>query len=403
MKLYLNDQDLAHHLQRITTPFVDLRRRIKPQTRLARVILLFILMVIISACSGSDDLQAVAITLPPTEAVQIASNLPTVAAPTRTPTFTPTATLTPTHTYTPTATYTPTLTFTPTSTYTPTATFTPTFTPTPQLFTDHYLFARPIPAGVGGSDELDRTYAYGDTQLGNLEVHLGADFANPKGTPILAIGAGQVIYAGDDFTTLVGPTYNYYGNVIIIAHGIQPPAWQPTYSLYGHLDRIEVFAGQQVQTGDRIGVVGASGIAYGAHLHLEIRVGDNPYDYLSTRNPDLYIFPKAGTGMVVGRVTDFDGNYMQNIPVRLRRAGADNTIEYYAYTYAGDRVNSAEAWGENFTRGDLRTGEYEIFVSTLFGRVLFRQNITITSNNAVWVDIQIPRGERFIPGSTPVP
>jgi hypothetical protein len=94
---------------------------------------------------------------------------------------------------------------------------------------------------------------------------------------------------------------------------------------------------------------------------------------------------------------------MQNIPVRLRRAGTDSTIEYYAYTYAGDRVNSAEAWGENFTRGELRTGEYEIFVSTLFGRVLFRQNITITTENAVWVDIVIPRGERFIPGSTPVP
>ena len=152
--------------------------------------ILIFLLLIMTACSSPDDPQAVAITLPPTESIQIAGDLPTVAAPTRTPTATPTFTLTPTHTYTPTATFTPTLTFTPTSTFTPTPTFTPTFTPTPQLFTDHYLFARPIPSGVGGSDELDRTYAYGDTQLGNLEVHLGADFANPRGTPILAIGAG---------------------------------------------------------------------------------------------------------------------------------------------------------------------------------------------------------------------
>ena len=365
--------------------------------------LMVMMMIVVTACSEDNTQQAISITLPPTEAVQLAQGLPTVAAPTRTPTLTPTFTLTPTATFTPTSTFTPTATFTPTSTFTPTATFTPTFTPTPELFIDHYLFARPIATGVGGSDELDRTYAYGDTQLGNLEVHIGADFANPRGTPILAIGAGEVIYAGDDFTTLVGPVHNYYGNVIIIYHGIQAPAWQPTYSLYGHLDRIEVFAGQQVAQGDRIGVVGAAGIAYGAHLHLEIRVGDDPYDYLTTRNPDLYIYPKPNTGMVVGRVTDPDGNLMENIPVRLRRAGTDSTIEYYAYTYSGDRVNSAEAWGENFTRGELRTGDYEIFVSTLYGKVLFRQNITITTDNAVWVDIVIPRGERFIPGSTPVP
>lgn len=361
------------------------------------------LMMLLTACSEDESQQALSVTLPPTEAVQLAQGLPTVAPPTRTPTLTPTFTLTPTATYTPTLTYTPTATFTPTATYTATPTYTPTFTPTPELLKDHYLFGRPIPTGESGSDELDRTYAYGDNQLGNLEVHLGADFANPRGTPVLAIGAGEVIYAGDDFTILVGPTHNYYGNVIIISHGIQAPAWQPTYSVYGHLDRIEVFTGQQVQQGDRIGVVGSAGIAYGAHLHLEIRVGDDPYDYLSTRNPDLYIYPKQNTGMVVGRVTDPEGNLMENIPVRLRRAGTDSTIEYYAYTYSGDRVNSAEAWGENFTRGELRTGEYEIFVSTLFGRVLFSQTINITTENAVWVDIVIPRGERFIPGSTPVP
>ncbi|MDZ4672417.1 MAG: M23 family metallopeptidase [Phototrophicales bacterium] len=362
-----------------------------------------IVMVMMSACSGDENQQSLSVTLPPQEVVQLAEGLPTVAPPTRTATPTATYTYTPTATLTPTLTYTPTHTPTATLTYTPSPTATATFTPTPELFTDHYLFGRPIPSGNGGSDELDRTYSYGDTQLGNLEVHLGADFANPRGTPIIAIGAGEVIYAGSDLSVLVGPIYDYYGNVIIIAHGIVAPAWQPTYSVYGHLDRVEVVTGQFVTQGERIGVVGAEGIAYGAHLHLEIRVGDDPYNYLSTRNPDLYIFPKPNTGMVIGRVTDPNGNLMQHIPVRLRRAGTDSTIEYYAYTYAGDRVNGGEAWGENFTRGELRTGEYEIFVSTLYGRVLFRQTINVTADNAVWVDIVIPRGERFIPGSTAVP
>ncbi|MCL4256063.1 MAG: hypothetical protein KJ043_20065, partial [Anaerolineae bacterium] len=123
---------------------------IRPNQHIFKFLMLvFISMIFVSACSSPDDPQAVAITLPPTESVQIVGDLPTVAAPTRTPTSTPTATLTPTNTHTPTATFTPTLTFTPTSTFTPTPTFTPTFTPTPQLFTDHYLFARPIPSGVG--------------------------------------------------------------------------------------------------------------------------------------------------------------------------------------------------------------------------------------------------------------
>ncbi|MDX2076621.1 MAG: M23 family metallopeptidase [bacterium] len=370
---------------------------------LNKVVMMCVLMVMMTACSEDEGQQALSVTLPPQDVVQLAQGLPTAAPPTRTPTSTATYTLTPTSTYMPTATYTPTQTPTLTLTFTPSPTFTPTFTPTPELYKDHYLFGRPIDTGLGGSDELDRTYAYGDTQLGNLEVHLGADFVNPRGTPVIAIGYGEVVYAGSDLDVLVGPTNDYFGNVIIISHGIQAPAWQPTYSVYGHLDRVDVVAGQFVSQGERIGIVGAEGIAYGAHLHLEIRVGDDPFDYRTTRNPDLYIFPKPSTGMVVGRVTDPNGNLMQNIPVRLRRAGTDSTIEYYAYTYAGDRVNSGEAWGENFTRGELRTGEYEIFVSTLYGRVLFTQTITVTGDNAVWMDIVIPRGERFIPGSTAVP
>jgi murein DD-endopeptidase MepM/ murein hydrolase activator NlpD len=370
---------------------------------LNKIAMMCVLMVMMTACSEDEGQQALSVTLPPQDVVQLAQGLPTAAPPTRTPTSTATYTLTPTSTYTPTATYTPTQTPTLTLTFTPSPTATPTFTPTPELYKDHYLFGRPIDTGLGGSDELDRTYSYGDTQLGNLEVHLGTDFANPRGTPVISIGYGEVVYAGSDLEVLVGPTNDYFGNVIIISHGIQAPAWQPTYSVYGHLDRVDVVAGQFVSQGERIGIVGAEGIAYGAHLHLEIRVGDDPFDYRATRNPDLYIFPKPSTGMVIGRVTDPNGNYMQNIPVRLRRSGTDSTIEYYAYTYAGDRVNSGEAWGENFTRGELRTGEYEIFVSTLYGRVLFRETITVTGDNAVWVDIVIPRGERFIPGSTAVP
>lgn len=49
-------------------------------------------------------------------------------------------------------------------------------------------------------------------------------------------------------------------------------------SLYAHCSALYVSAGQQVSQGETIAAIGATGNAYGPHLHFEIRVNGTPVD-----------------------------------------------------------------------------------------------------------------------------
>ena len=63
-----------------------------------------------------------------------------------------------------------------------------------------------------------------------------------------------------------------YGNLVILSHG---DGW---HSVYGYLDRITVKVGEQVGKGERIGLVGNTGIAKGDELHFELRRNNKPVD-----------------------------------------------------------------------------------------------------------------------------
>jgi murein DD-endopeptidase MepM/ murein hydrolase activator NlpD len=319
---------------------------------------------------------------------------------TLTPTITPTFTLTPTITLTPTATRTPTITLSPTLTLTsspiPSATPTspgddpnntplPTWTPPPVdvvvQINDHYRLRRPI--GEGGVNWVDRTYPYGGTSGGRLQVHLGVEFVNPRGTPILAAADGTVVYAGDDSIRLVGPRSNYYGNVVIIGHDFTDAAGLPVYTLYGHMDRIEVEAGQRVQQGMHIGKVGDSGIAQGPHLHFEVRVGD-AFDWSATRNPELWLYPFRTFGTLAGRVTDANGNSLYDVTLQIE----STDIRRYAFSYAGREVNPDPVFCENFTVGDLPANYYEVSVREN-GRMRFQRIIYVYPDRTTWIDVQL--------------
>lgn len=88
------------------------------------------------------------------------------------------------------------------------------------------------------------------------DLHPGIDIAAAAGTPIHAMKAGRIAFAG---------TMSGYGLTVIIEHG-------PTLrTLYGHLSAISVQAGQTVERDAVIGQVGDTGNATAPHLHFEIR------------------------------------------------------------------------------------------------------------------------------------
>lgn len=271
-----------------------------------------------------------------------------------------------------------------TATATPTPRITPTLSVTVVPFTEMYALARPIERRDDLQDFATRVYPYGGTQFGQFDVHLGLDFINPRFTPVLAAADGIVIYAGNDAAIQFGPYLNYYGNLVVIAHNLLSVEGLPVFTLYAHLERVDVAAGDLVSTGDVIGVVGATGIALGPHLHFEVRVGD-PASYLATRNPDFWIQPYPGFGTLAGRVTAPED--VRGMVVLIRSNG--RTRE--AYVYGGDRVNSDPAWNENFTYGDLPAGVYEVIISERSGRVRFRQEVIIEDGRTTFIEIPLDR------------
>ncbi|WP_295715958.1 M23 family metallopeptidase [Mucilaginibacter sp.] len=104
---------------------------------------------------------------------------------------------------------------------------------------------------------------------GNAEFHPGIDFKGKRGDEVKCTASGKIVFAG---------WAGGYGNCIRIQHinNIQ--------TVYGHLSKIKVKVGQEVNVGDEIGLVGSTGHSTGAHLHYEVRVNGkpvNPVKYLT--------------------------------------------------------------------------------------------------------------------------
>ncbi len=100
--------------------------------------------------------------------------------------------------------------------------------------------------------------------------HLGIDIATFRGTPIHPFASGVVKEAG-----WFGG--NSFGNAIVIAH---TDGWE---TLYGHLDKIFVQVGQEVNLASVIGAVGSTGNSTGPHLHFQLTKDGrylNPLSYL---------------------------------------------------------------------------------------------------------------------------
>lgn len=105
--------------------------------------------------------------------------------------------------------------------------------------------------------------------------HLGEDTVTEGGTPVLAIGDGEVVYAA--LHASWWRRRGNWGHVVIIGH-THARDGQPFYSVYGHLGEYQVTAGASVRSGETIGTVGkgrtrANGWWPEAHLHLGVYRG----------------------------------------------------------------------------------------------------------------------------------
>jgi len=101
----------------------------------------------------------------------------------------------------------------------------------------------------------------------SVRPHLAIDYAAPFGTPVVAIGRGQVEFAG---------WRSGYGNVVDIRHS------ENYLSRYAHFSRLaaDLRVGQWVEPGDVIGYVGQTGHATGPHLHFEFLHGERKINFL---------------------------------------------------------------------------------------------------------------------------
>ncbi|MBR1722127.1 MAG: peptidoglycan DD-metalloendopeptidase family protein [Treponema sp.] len=98
---------------------------------------------------------------------------------------------------------------------------------------------------------------------GTWKFHAGIDLAAPIGTEVFACKHGSVATVGFN---------EIYGNYIDIKHNGN------TVSRYAHLSKTLVKKGQQVATGEVIGLVGTTGASTGPHLHFEVRENGTPKD-----------------------------------------------------------------------------------------------------------------------------
>jgi hypothetical protein len=122
-------------------------------------------------------------------------------------------------------------------------------------------FVRPVPHEANS--------AFGTRSVFNGQArspHGGADFRSPARTPVAAPNAGRVVLARDLY---------YTGGTVAIDHGLG------LVSLFAHLSRIDVAAGDAVTSRQVVGLVGATGRVTGPHLHWTLRLGGTRVDPLS--------------------------------------------------------------------------------------------------------------------------
>lgn len=256
----------------------------------------------------------------------------------------------------------------------PVSAWRPPLYPVPWSLTpnDHFYFARPIAA-----DEVNwplPQYRYGAINFGPDVPHTGVDIVAPEGTSVLAAGPGTVEKVGYGIYRGLNDPSDPYGLAVVIRHDFGYKG-EPLFSVYGHLSETQVIPGQRVATGDVIALSGETGLTTGPHLHFEVRVGESTY--WTTRNPELWLAPPQGWGVLVGRATNSWGQLLtspqnrdeieeQNDGSRLLVTNIETGQRWWIDTYGTEQtIREDDYYRENLVLSDLPAGEYELSISYL--------------------------------------
>jgi murein DD-endopeptidase MepM/ murein hydrolase activator NlpD len=222
------------------------------------------------------------------------------------------------------------------------------YTPTELALREHYWLEWP------GPGRLLTTYPYGGRWPGGTWVHRGVDINARTGDPVLAVAPGVVIEAGSQLVNINGRKSDAYGIHVFMRLDQTFDGW-PIYILYAHFSQVLVEAGQHVEGGELIGLAGATGFTTGPHIHLEVRIGEN--DPYHTRNPELWLKPRDGSGTLAGRLVDPTGKYIHERSISLYQG---DRLVRLTRTYASSVVNPDEGWGENFVFWEVPPGRYTV-------------------------------------------
>lgn len=112
-----------------------------------------------------------------------------------------------------------------------------------------------------------RVFEYTDKKT-STSLHYGIDYGVPTGTPVHSCAEGKVVLAENRIST---------GWSVVVEH------LPGLYSLYYHMDSLNVQEGQYVKQGGKLGLSGATGLATGPHLHWEVRLN------MGAVNPEFFL------------------------------------------------------------------------------------------------------------------
>ena len=102
-----------------------------------------------------------------------------------------------------------------------------------------------------------------DTRFNTETFNRGVEFSARTGTGVRSVAPGNVRFAG---------WFSGYGQLVIVDHG------DDYFTVFGHLEKIDVEPGSAVARGQRIGTVGETGSLEGPKLYFEVRRGGQPLD-----------------------------------------------------------------------------------------------------------------------------